>query len=204
MSKTNVRWALFIFITSYLSYTLQNAPETMTGVKDTFNGLFIYTLAGTVFILNFLYTVYLWKARNSSRTLHSLLKYITMLFDCMLVTMLLLLTGGDKSMFFLLYVIVIISNGTRYGMRLAVAGIILFNICYVAMLFYQYYPNLDVADVRGESLKVIGVWVVGLYIGYLARRFEILHSDLDQYKNMVAKYLKEGKSIEDTERSAEQ
>jgi len=196
INKTNVRWALLILITGYLFYILQNDLEVTSDVKGAFNAFFIYILAGSGILFNFIFTTYLWRARKSNGSVHLLLKYITMTFDCLLVTMLLLLTGGDKSMFFLLYIIVIISNGTRYGMRLAITGILIFNICYVAMLFYQYYPELAISDIRGESLKVIGVWIVGLYIGYLARRFEILHSDLEQYKAMVGEYLTEANASE--------
>lgn len=90
-------------------------------------------------------------------------------------------------MFFLLYLIVILSNGIRYGMRLSIIGLLVFNFLYVAVLFYQFYPDLTIPSFQKEVLKIIGIWFVGIYTGYLSRRFEILHNEVEKYKLMIQK-----------------
>lgn len=188
INKVNVRWFLIVAISVYLFYLLQGGQTgvaVFNDVKGTYNLSFIAALFVCTSSLNLLYHLYLRRRKKLESNISPVWKYITMGGDFVLVTLILLPTGGDESMFFFVYFIVIVSNGIRYGMRLAIAGVLIFNISYFGALMYQYYPETSLPGFQKEFLKVLGVWAVGLYIGYLSQRFEALHTELTVYQKML-------------------
>ena len=36
-----------------------------------------------------------------------------------------------------------------------------------------------------EILKIAGLWTVGIYIGYLSKRFETMHGEVEKYRKIV-------------------
>ncbi|MDH5655697.1 MAG: hypothetical protein OEZ34_07310 [Spirochaetia bacterium] len=194
MNKVNVRWAVFLFTILYLYSLYFTGSRGFAELFEDFNFRFISLTAATVIVCNFIYNLILIRLKNKDQYIHPSMKYASMIFDLFIVTLLLIPTGGRESMFFLLYIVVMLSNGMRYGMRLAVIGILIFNIFYVLFLLYQFYPSLEIKGMNSEILKVIGVWVVGLYIGYLSRRFQILQNDVDKYRNLLKKHLENASS----------
>jgi hypothetical protein len=189
INKVNVRWAILIITLPYLYWQyFQRSFHIVDSIHDS-KFLYITVLAFLTTFLNIIYNIFLVYKRKKKRLLHPSMKYISMIFDLSIVTFLLPPTGGNESMFFLLYIVVLLSNGMRYGMRLAVVGILVFNTFYLVMLFFQYYPETQISELNREILKVMGVWIVGLYIGYLARRFQMLHGEVDKYKNLLKKHM---------------
>jgi len=158
-----------------------------SGVHGTFNIRFIATLSIISVLLNLIYHIFIMLCIKYDRKISFGWKYATMIFDFTIVSFVLLPTGGDKSIFFLIYFVIILSNGLRYGMRLVLSGLLTFNLCYLGVLFYQYYPDFLIADISTESIKITGFWIIGLYIGYLSRRFEHLHEEVEHYKSILSK-----------------
>ena len=119
LSKVNVRWALLLLVAGYfLSLYLSDEKQSRFPV------LYISVLFTVTFVFNLIYNYYLYALRKKERLLHPSLKYLTMVYDLVVVTLLLYPTGGSDSMFFILYFVVLLSNGMRYGMRLAVTGVL--------------------------------------------------------------------------------
>ncbi len=204
LNKVNVRWFMIVIISGYLFYLLGTGSNIFGDVKGTFSYSYIATLALISGGCNMIYHLILYRIKKLERSIHPAWKYISMAADFLLVTCILLPTGGDESMFFLVYFVVIVSNGIRYGMRLAVAGVLLFNLLYFAALFYQYYPERSLPAFQTQFLKVIGVWLVGLYIGYLSQRFEALQHEISVYRKLLAQNPgKETKTGQPTEKSPE-
>jgi len=200
ISKVLVRWTFIIFVFSYFAYQFY-IKETFGGQiseggLSDFSGLsdlprfiavvFIALLATAVNLLLHLYFAVI-VPRSPDRGIAPFWKYLTMGFDFIIVSMLLVPTGGDNSMFFLLYLVIILSNGMRYGMRLVLSGLLMFNLFYFCVLLVQYYPGFHVSDLSSETVKIAGVWGIGLYVGYLSNRFEQLHRELEQYKKLLEK-----------------
>lgn len=190
LNKVNVRWALLILVSCYLISQYFLLIEDDSGQRNISRLFYILNLSAAVLILNMIYNFYLFSVRKKSGLIHSSLKYISMIFDLSVITLLLIPTGGSESMFFILYIVVLLSNGMRYGMRLAMTGVLSFNVMYFIMLFYLNYPRTEIQEFQREILKVTGIWIVGLYIGYLARRFEMLHEEVDKYKALLVRYMK--------------
>jgi hypothetical protein len=186
LGKVSVRWFLILTVSAYFYYLLKNNVSG-DALFNTLNYHYVGGLILTNIILNLWFHLFLSRRRSSNMGISAAFKYASMIFDLIVITLLLLPTGGKESMFFLLYLIVILSNGIRYGMRLSIIGLLVFNFLYVAVLFYQFYPDLTIPSFQKEVLKIIGIWFVGIYTGYLSRRFEILHNEVEKYKLMIQK-----------------
>ncbi|MCB1320529.1 MAG: hypothetical protein KDK34_09770 [Leptospiraceae bacterium] len=197
-NKKNVRWLLIILIGGYLAYILHTDQGNEIGATGLFNWLFIGILMGVMAFLNLMFSIYLRLSASGRIRISPVLKYITMFVDFGAVSIVLIPTGGDESMFFVVYFIVIVSNSLRYGMRLTIIGLLMFNLLYVGVLAYQY-PGLIAGsgechgthclNFQREVLKVSVFWVVGLYTGYIARRFEILQGEVEKYERLVERLM---------------
>ena len=194
INKVNVRWTILILTLPYLYTQFFIRHSIFSDFVNDSDFIYVTLVASVTVFFNFIYNVILFRIRKKGLFLHASMKYISMISDLAIVTLLLPPTGGSNSMFFLLYIIVLLSNGMRYGMRLAVVGILVFNCMYLFMLLLQFYPDTEISDLSSEVLKVIGVWITGLYIGYLARRFQFLHDEVDKYKNLLKKHLEQEKN----------
>lgn len=190
-NKAGVRWLLVVLIGGYLGSLLQNGG-VLPGADRLFSWYYIGAVTAFVAILNLAVTLYILRAKDQG-TFHPAVKYLTMVTDLVAVSLVLLPTGGSESMFFLVYFVIIVSNALRYGMRLAVLGVLVFNILYVLVLAYQYAPNFEIPGFQKEVLKVSGVWLIGLYTGYLARRFEMLQGEVEKYQKLLASLMAEKK-----------
>ena len=197
-NKKNVRWLLIILIGGYLAYILHTDQGNEIGATGLFNWLFIGILMGVMAFLNLMFSIYLRLSASGRIRISPVLKYITMFVDFGAVSIVLIHTGGDESMFFVVYFIVIVSNSLRYGMRLTIIGLLMFNLLYVGVLAYQY-PDLIAGsgechgphclNFQREVLKVSVFWFVGLYTGYIARRFEILQGEVEKYERLVERLM---------------
>ncbi|MCB1309705.1 MAG: hypothetical protein KDK30_16060 [Leptospiraceae bacterium] len=197
-NKKNVRWLLIILIGGYLAYILHTDQGNEIGATGLFNWLFIGILMGVMAFFNLMFSIYLRLSASGRIRISPVLKYITMFVDFGAVSIVLIPTGGDESMFFVVYFIVIVSNSLRYGMRLTIIGLLMFNLLYVGVLAYQY-PDLIAGsgechgphclNFQREVLKVSVFWVVGLYTGYIARRFEILQGEVEKYERLVERLM---------------
>ncbi|MBI3394996.1 MAG: hypothetical protein HY042_04100 [Spirochaetia bacterium] len=185
-NKAGVRWLLVLIIAPYMSWLLATGRNAQIDTTDFFNWPYIAALTGGTIVANILVTIAFTRGKSSG-LFHPAVKYATMLLDLAVVTLVVLPTGGSESIFFVVYFIVIVSNSLRYGMRLALTGVLAFNVMYVAVLMAQYYPNESAANFQKEILKVGGFWLVGLYTGYLSRRFEILQGEVEKYQKLLAR-----------------
>lgn len=188
-NKSNVRWFLLLLIAGYLFYLLRTGQAEEVGANHLLSEAFILGLSGGLAIFNAALALLLSRVRKGKLAMPAFLKYLTMGVDLAAVSVVLAPTGGDQSMFFVVYFIVIVSNSLRYGMRLAIAGLFLFNLFYLALLAYQYYPSFQIPRIHAELLKVCGVWIVGLYTGYVARRFTVLQGEVERYQNLTARLM---------------
>lgn len=189
LNKSNVRWFLIVLVSAYLIYRLRIGewpPGTVSG------HIFISLLASGFSVLNLFLVLLLLRIRKRDGTLHPAVKYLSMGADLLVISLIIPVTGGTDSMFYLIYFIVIISNGMRYGIRSAIAALLLANFFYVITLALFRYPELRLPDMSREALKIAGVWLVGLYIGYLSRRFEILQGELEKVRSLLNNMSREG------------
>lgn len=184
-NKASVRWLLIGLICGWLSYLLYSGKSVQIGPQDLFNWYYVGILSISVICINLLVTLLVHSARKSEK-FHPIVKYATMITDLLTVAFVLIPTGGSESMFFVINYVIIVSNGLRYGMRVAIVGTIAFNVFYVGVLGYQYYPSEDIANAQNEILKVAGFWLVGIYTGYLSRRFQILQGEVEKYQKLLA------------------
>ncbi|MBE7437717.1 MAG: hypothetical protein HS115_04610 [Spirochaetales bacterium] len=184
-NKNHIRWLLICLVAIYLGYLEYSGRAHEVGPAHllSWQGIGLLFLTGAVF--SAATSILLGRAEKVSRPIPEWLKYITMLFDMALITAVLVPTGGSHSLLFFLYFIVVVSNAMRYGMRLALVGVFAFNLMYTLMLLYQHYPSTEITGFAAEILKVAAVWLVGIYAGYLARRFEHLRGEVDRYKELV-------------------
>jgi hypothetical protein len=63
------------------------------------------------------------------------------------------------------------------------------NLFYIGVIAYQYYPDQQIVGIQKEILKLGGFWLVGIYTGYLALRFETLRGEVEHYQKLLAKAL---------------
>lgn len=184
-NKNHIRWLLIFLVALYLGYLLESGRASEVGPAHLLN----WQSIGLLFFIGVLFagatSVLLGRRERSARHIPAWLKYVTMLFDIAIITAVLIPTGGSHSLLFFLYFIVVVSNAMRYGMRLALAGVFAFNFMYTLMLLYQHYPGEEIQGFAAEILKVAAVWLVGIYAGYLARRFEHLRGEVERYKELV-------------------
>jgi len=185
-NKMHVRWLLIVLVGGYFSYLLYYGIKGFD--SELFNWTFVGTVTGSLAAVNFLVSWELSRARKKG-SLPRIVKYLTMIIDFIAISLILLPTGGEKSIFFVVYFIVIVSNAIRYGMKVAVAGVFAFNFCYMGVLIFLYFPYVTMPDIRTEVLKVVGFWLVGIYTGYLARRFQILQGEVEKYELLVKRLM---------------
>ena len=207
-NKTGIRWLLLLVIGGYLIYLLDSGQGQEIGTNQLFNWYFIGGLLGGIFLCNLLVRLYIALCQHKQREVHPILKYLTMIVDLAVISLALIPTGGDQSMFFVVYFVVIISNSLRYGMRLTIVALLFFNVFYVGILIYQY-PHLlwmdgglAVRSDTGESsqarsgfalqrelLKIGVFWLVGIYTGYIARRYEYLQGEVEKHQRLMERLM---------------
>ncbi len=183
-NKAGVRWFIITLIIPYLSYLLYSGRSVEIGREEIFNWVYVSIVAGFIIAVNLCVTYVLLKA-NKDQILHPSLKYITMVADFLAVALVMIPTGGKDSMFFVINYVVIVSNSLRYGMRVSIFGTIVMNLFYVSILYFQFYPNLEIDSIQKEILKIGGFWLVGIYTGYLSMRFEILRGEVVGYQKLL-------------------
>lgn len=191
-NKANVRWLLIVVIAPYLTYRLLAGQSSQPGSSPLFSQATILSLIIFSVSANLALTLMIARSRRTER-FHPSIKYLTMIMDLTIVSALLLPTGGSASMFFVVYFVVLVSNALRYGTRMAIATILALNLMYVAVLSVQYFPQEVPDDLQNEILKVAGFWLVGLYAGYLSRRFELLRGEVERYQKLLAAALPDEK-----------
>lgn len=188
-NKASVRWIVIAAVAGYLSYLLTRDNVGAIGAAPGLDASYIAILTVFAVTFNALLSVYLLGALQTEKISRSV-KYLTMAVDFLLVALLLAPTGGDKSLFYPLNYVVIVSNALRYGMAVALAGTFLMNIFYLGVLVNQYGPHVQIPGFHQEVLKVAGFWLVGIYTGYLSRRYEILRGEVEKYQNLLSEALK--------------
>lgn len=189
-NKAGVRWLLAVVVSGYLGYLIETGIGSQIGGSKMLGWFYVAGVSAFVVIANLAVTLAI-REGNNTGAFSPVIKYITMVADLVAVSLVLIPTGGSESMFFIVYFIVIVSNALRYGMRLAIVGVMSFNVLYVLVLTYQYFPRFDIPGFQKEILKVSGFWLVGLYTGYLSRRFELLQGEVEKYEKLVASLVAE-------------
>jgi len=184
-SKALIRWGIIIAIFSYFSYILFTVGKPQK-FSHFFNWTFVNSLSGIFVFINLIITIYLFQVKSDRWKMSRAFKYITMSLDIIFISLLLILTGVQSN-FFLIYFIVIISNSIRYGMKVAIFGNFSVNLCYIGTLIFIYYPHLKVESLSEEFLKILTFWIVGMYTGFLAWRFQNLRTEVEKYKKLVVK-----------------
>lgn len=209
-NKASIRWLLILVIGGYLSYLLQSGQGREIGTNHLFNWNFIGGLTVGTFFFNLVLRIYISRCLKKAIDVHPMLKYISMLVDLAIISLVLIPTGGDQSMFFVVYFVVIVSNSLRYGMRLSIIGLLAFNLFYAVILMYQYpqliwQSNSDLpASIRNgqgfalqrELLKIGVFWLVGIYTGYIARRYEYLQGEVEKYQRLVERLMQQVRETE--------
>lgn len=180
-NKANVRWLLVLLVSGYFAYLI-STPDTVRG--PFLNWFYVGAVTLFVVFVNLSVTLLIREGAQSGR-FHAAVKYVTMAADLTAISLALIFSGGSESMFFPVYFVVIVSNALRYGMRLAITGVVVFNVLYVLVLVHQYYPHMNIPGFQKEILKVGGFWLIGLYTGYLSRRFEMLQGEVEQYQRLL-------------------
>lgn len=189
-NKASVRWVLIAAIGTYLSYLLYHGAQGAVGAAAVFDAAYIFSLLGVAVALNSLLMIYLMRALKN-QDIGAWIKYATMGCDFLLIALVLVPTGGSQSLFYPLNYIVIVSNALRYGMSVALTGTFIMNIFYLGVLANQYYPHMQIPGFHQEVLKVAGFWLVGIYTGYLSRRYEILRGEVERYQKLLRDALKQ-------------
>ncbi|MCX7632045.1 MAG: hypothetical protein N2Z22_01790 [Turneriella sp.] len=187
-NKAGVRWLIITAVAGYLLTLWANGEAPAKNTAHLFNTNYIFSTLGFALCANTTITWLVLRATKKEK-ISGIFKYLTMAVDFLMVTLVLLPTGGSESMLYPLYYVVIVSNALRYGMKVALVGIVTMNAFYVAMLGVQYYPQVEIPGYQQEALKIAGFWVVGIYTGYLARRFEILRGEVERYQKLLAQAL---------------
>jgi len=189
-NKASVRWVLIFAVGGYLTYLLfrpEGNPFVSGGIA--FNTTYIFALMGFAVLFNITIVVLLHRAAGKEQ-ISRWVKYVTMACDFLLVALVLMQTGGSSSLLYPINYVIIVSNALRYGMSIALAGTFLMNIFYLAVLANQYYPSMQIPGFHQEVLKVAGFWLVGIYTGYLSRRYEILRGEVERYQQLLAEALR--------------
>lgn len=188
-NKASVRWVLVFGIGGYLSYLLYSGKAAAIGSAPIFSSTYILSVLAFAIFFNGLVA---WLAHRATAVgrIGRWVKYVTMAVDFLLVALVLIPTGGSQSLLYPLNYVIIVSNALRYGMSVAIAGTVIMNIFYLAVLALQYYPQTDIPGFHQEVLKIAGFWLVGVYTGYLSRRYEILRGEVERYQDLLAGALK--------------
>ena len=145
----------------------------------------VLALTAALVVLNLIY----W--RILGRAAPRWLKYVTTATDLVLISVLVFFTGGVASVFYFAYFIVLVSNSIRYGMGLAIYVATVFNLAYVAVVYWQPPGN----DLTVEAVKILTFWGVALYAGYLAMRFQRQTRILEGYEETIARLRAEAATL---------
>lgn len=188
-NKASVRWILVGAIGGYLTYLLYHGAQSAVGAAAVFDATYIFSLMGFAVLANAALAYYLMQALKKEM-ISGWVKYATMACDFLLIALVLVPTGGSSSFFYPLNYVVIVSNSLRYGMGIALAGTFIMNIFYLAVLANQYWPQMQIPGFHQEVLKVAGFWLVGIYTGYLSRRYEILRGEVERYQALLSEALR--------------
>jgi hypothetical protein len=196
VNKTHTRWLFITLVFGYFTYAFSQPRTNFPEYLPFFNWFYIICLVLGYSASNLIAAFYLYQVKNDKIKMHPFVKYLTMMLDMAAVSLVVLPTGGEKSIFFLLYLIVIVSNSMRFGLKVTVASLFALNIFYALALAYIHYPHFVLPGLDREILKISGLWVVGLYIGYLSRRFEIMQGEVEKYQQLVQELLaKNGEKV---------
>jgi hypothetical protein len=189
-NKANVRWVLVGAVTIYLSCLLWRGEAPARSGREFFNAAYIFGVLTAATAFNLALTLYLVKAM-AREIISPAVKYASMTGDFLLVALVLVPTGGSESLLYPLNYVIIVSNALRYGMAMALAGTLIMNLFYLGVLAAQYWPQTQIPDFHQEMLKVAAFWLVGIYTGYLSRRYEILRGEVERYEKLLREALKE-------------
>jgi len=152
-NKANVRWFIIVIVAGYLGYLIEAGISSQIGGSHLLSWLYVGGVTSFIAAANFSVTFAILDGKKSGE-FNPAIKYITMIVDLAAISLVLIPTGGSESSFFIVYFIAIVSNALRYGMRLAIVGVMAFNIFYVLVLAYQYYPGFQIQGFQKEILKV--------------------------------------------------
>ena len=186
-NKASVRWLLVLAIGAYLIYLLDHGGNAVAGAT-VFNLTYVLAVLGFAVAFNGTLTWLLWRALKKER-IGRWVKYITMTCDFMLVALVLIPTGGSHSLLYPLNYVIIVSNALRYGMTVALTGTFTMNLFYLGVLANQYWPQTHIPGFHQEVLKIAGFWLVGVYTGYLSRRYEVLRGEVERYQKLLSEAL---------------
>lgn len=184
-NKASVRWVLMAVVGGFLVYRLVGG----VGWQSSFDSIYLFSALGFAILANAAISLLVARARERG-SISTFFKYATMTLDFFLVALVLIPTGGGQSLLYPLNYVVIVSNALRYGMGVAISGAIIMNFFYVLVLAYQYYPQTDIPDFQQHALKLAGFWLVGIYTGYLSRRYEILRGEVERLQKLLGEALK--------------
>lgn len=188
-NKASVRWVLVGAIGAYLSYLLWRGETVSRAGAVFFNAAYILSVLAFAVIFNGAVSLWLIRALKQER-IGRQVKYLTMAADFLLVALVLVPTGGSESLLYPLNYVIIVSNALRYGMSIAITGTVTMNVFYLGVLAHQYWPHTQIPGFHQEILKVSGFWLVGIYTGYLSRRYEILRGEVEHYQKLLSDALK--------------
>ena len=194
-NKASVRWVLILAIGGYLTWIFYRGDGASSPLSTgnsggiTFDAVYIFGLMGFAVAFNAGITFLIHRALKKEQ-IGRWVKYLTMGCDFLLVALVLIPTGGSGSLLYPINYVVIVSNALRYGMSIALAGTFIMNIFYLGVIANQYWPDMQIPDFHQEVLKVAGFWLVGIYTGYLSRRYEILRGEVERYQKLLADALK--------------
>lgn len=184
-NKASVRWLLIMAIGAYLIYLLQSGVTALSGGAGIFNAVYVFSVLAFAVAFNAALGVMLMRSLKTQR-IGRWVKYVTMSCDFMLVALVLIPTGGSHSLLYPINYVIIVSNALRYGMSVALAGTFIMNLFYLGVLANQYYPQTQIPGIHQEVLKIAGFWLVGVYTGYLSRRYEILRGEVEHYQKLLS------------------
>jgi hypothetical protein len=190
-NKVYVRWLFIVLVFAYFVYLMKNGVSGEEGYFRYLNWGYIGALVIFHSIVNISITFFLMMVERGKWPMHPAVKYLSMTVDLLVVSLVLLPSGGEKSMFFLLYLVIVVSNTMRYGIKVGIVSLITLNIFYVGVLVILHYPVLVLPDMQSEILKIAGLWAVGIYLGYLSKRFEIMQGEVEKYQKIVMDLVRE-------------
>ena len=189
-NKVYVRWLFIVLVFGYFVYLLKSGTSGEDAYFRYLSWGYIGSLVAFYCIVNISITLFLMMVEKGKWSMHPAVKYLTMTVDLFVVSMVILPTGGEQSMFFLLYLVIIVSNTMRYGIKMGIVSLITLNLLYVGVLVFLHFPELVLPDMQAEILKIAGLWSVGIYLGYLSKRYEIMQGEVEKYQKIVMDLVK--------------
>jgi two-component system, NtrC family, sensor histidine kinase PilS len=117
-----------------------------------------------------------WYTHLARKPLGRTLRYLQLVFDVVLVTVLVHLTGGSASVFASLYILVIVSGAVLLPFHGGVLIAMLAAIVYLASILWSPETTLDIA----VSLHLVLFVVVAVVTGLLAERLTLAGASLGE------------------------